>query len=130
MKPSLVVDVGNSRIKWGLCQDPMLYSSLPPDDPAAWQQQMVAWGQTGPLTWAIAGVHPERRDRLAGWARQRGDTMWVLDDWHSLPLTVRLEHPEWVGIDPPCVLVGDLGSLNGTIIQAILIGVKGGGATR
>jgi type III pantothenate kinase len=106
MKPSIVVDVGNTRIKWGLCLDPTphsvlspQYSSLPPDDPAAWQRQLEQWQQTGPQSWAISGVQPQRRDRLVDWARQRGDAVRVLDDWQCLPLTVRLEHPEWVGID-------------------------------
>jgi len=99
MKPSIVVDVGNSRIKWGLCLDAIQVCSLPPDDPAAWQRQLEAWQQTGPQCWAICGVHPPWLDQFADWASQRGDTVWVLEDWRCVPLTVRLEHPEWVGID-------------------------------
>jgi type III pantothenate kinase len=99
MKPSLVVDVGNSRIKWGLCQNGMPHASLPPDDPAAWQRQLDDWQLIGPQQWAICGVHPLRRDRLIEWARQRGDTVWLLEGWRCLPLEVCLERPEWVGID-------------------------------
>jgi type III pantothenate kinase len=106
MNPLLVVDVGNSRVKWGLATaplahsaTPMLYASLPADDPATWEQQLRNWTLSGPLRWALSGVHPERCAFLADWARQRGDAVWVLEDWRDLGLPVRLEHPEWVGID-------------------------------
>jgi type III pantothenate kinase len=99
MKPSIVVDVGNSRVKWGLCLDSVRSCSLPPEDPVAWQRQLAEWQQTGPQSWFISGVHPAWRDQLANWARQRGDAVWILEDWRCLPLTVRLEHPERVGID-------------------------------
>jgi type III pantothenate kinase len=99
MKPALVVDVGNSRIKWGLCRDSGPSVSLPPDDPIAWQQQIDAWKLTGRLDWAVSGVHPHRRDRLMEWIKERGDAVVLVDDWRSLPLPVRLDHPEKVGID-------------------------------
>ena len=99
MKPSIVVDVGNTRIKWGRFLDSAQMASLPPEDRAAWQKQLDQWKLQGPLSWAICGVHPRRRDYLADWARQRGDQVWMLEDWRCLPLTVRVEHPEWVGID-------------------------------
>lgn len=106
MNPLLVVDVGNSRVKWGLGAAPtsppavsMPYASLPADDPAAWEQQLKDWALSGPLRWAVSGVHPGRCEYLAEWARQRGDAVWVLEDWRDLSLEVRLEHPEWVGID-------------------------------
>ncbi len=103
MNPLLVVDVGNSRVKWGLCPEPasgtMLHASLPADDPATWEQQLRAWNLSGPLRWALSGVHPARCARLAEWARQRGDVVWVLEDWRDLALEVRLERPDWVGID-------------------------------
>lgn len=106
MKPSIVVDVGNSRIKWGLCAEgpqrsalSTQYCSLPADDPAAWEAQLMEWRMAGPLRWAMCGVHPERLARLAEWARRRGDAVWVLEDWRDVPLDVRLEHPGRVGID-------------------------------
>jgi len=97
----LVVDVGNTRIKWGLCDATAVVASasLTPDDPAAWQQQLDAWRLTGPLAWAVSGVHPQRRDRLADWLRQRGDTVHLVTSPKQLPLQVDLPHPEKVGID-------------------------------
>jgi type III pantothenate kinase len=101
MKSTLVVDVGNSRIKWGWCREGMVSQSvsLPPDDPTAWQAQLEHWQLAGPLTWAVSSVNPSHCDRLASWCRQRGDTVVVLEDWRRLPLEIPLEHPEGVGMD-------------------------------
>jgi type III pantothenate kinase len=101
MRPDIVVDVGNSRIKWGRCRDDRVVEaiSLPPDDPAAWQQRVEQWSGGEPLVWAVSGVHPQRRDRLVDWLLRRGDTVLVVDSWRQLPLQVYLAQPERVGID-------------------------------
>jgi type III pantothenate kinase len=100
-EPRLVVDVGNTRIKWGLCDATSVAksASLPPDEPAAWQKQLKAWRLKGLLAWAVSGVHPQRRDRLADWLRDRGDSLVVIDSPKQLPLRVALQHPGRVGID-------------------------------
>jgi type III pantothenate kinase len=100
MKPDIVVDVGNSRIKWGRCQADRVAElvALPPDDPDAWQRQLDLWDSGGEHLWAVSDVHPQRRDRLVEWLRGRGDRVELLD-WPRLPLTVGLPHPERVGID-------------------------------
>ena len=74
MSPRLVADVGNTRIKWGVCAADRLSAAVavPPDDPAAWADQLARWGLADPQTWAVAGVHPARRDRLVAWLRERG----------------------------------------------------------
>jgi type III pantothenate kinase len=99
--PDVVVDVGNSRIKWGRCAGAGVAEavSLPADAPDAWREQLARWDLTGPLRWAVTGVHPPRRDALADWARRRGDTVAVIDAPRQLPLRVLLEHPQRVGID-------------------------------
>jgi type III pantothenate kinase len=101
MKPDLVVDVGNSRIKWGRCARDAVaeVAALPPDDPAAWQRRLDDWKAAGPLTWVLSGVHPQRRDRLADWLRRRGDTVRLVESAAQLPLAVKVEHPDKVGID-------------------------------
>jgi type III pantothenate kinase len=101
VSPDVVVDVGNSRIKWGLCRDGWVsaVAALPADDPQRWHAQLNDWATAGRLRWAVAGVHPQRRDAFAAWARSRGDEVWVLDSYRHLPLTVRAEPPERVGID-------------------------------
>jgi type III pantothenate kinase len=97
----LVVDVGNTRIKWGLCGPGAIVAavSLPPDDPVAWQAQLERWHREDRLCWAVAGVHPPRCESLVHWARQRGDVVEVVHTGQQLPLRVLLGEPEKVGID-------------------------------
>jgi type III pantothenate kinase len=101
MNADVVVDVGNSRIKWGLCAPDRvrLTASLPPDDPTAWAKQVRKWELPVGLSWILAGVHPQWRDALAGWLHERGETVHILDSHKVLPLEVRLEHPERAGLD-------------------------------
>jgi type III pantothenate kinase len=101
MSPRLVADVGNTRIKWGVCAADGLSAAVavPPDDPAAWADQLARWGLADPHTWAVAGVHPARRDRLVAWLRERGAAVRVIADYRELPLRVDVESPERVGID-------------------------------
>src|SRR5262249_39329320 len=72
--------------------------SLPPDE-GAWGEQAGRWGLSSPSRWAIAGVHPARRDQLADWLCRRGDEVHFFDDPSLLPLRVLLERPDRVGID-------------------------------
>jgi type III pantothenate kinase len=101
MSGPIVVDVGNSRIKWGLCSSEQVWSmaSLPPDDAAAWDKQWHDWKLERHQAWIVAGVHPKRRDALVDWLRTRCDSVRVVQSPKELPLTVNLEHPEKVGID-------------------------------
>jgi type III pantothenate kinase len=103
MKPDVVVDVGNTRIKWARCAPntpaPYGITFLPPDDEAAWQRQIDLWGLPSPTTWLVAGVHPARRDRLVEWLRGRGNHVRVIDSPEQLPLRVLLDEPQKVGID-------------------------------
>jgi type III pantothenate kinase len=109
MKPDVVVDVGNTRVKWGLVhRSPagLRLASLPPDDPAAWQQQLDAWELAGPRAWAVSGVHPARRDALVAWLRDRGNTVLLLEKHRQLPLPSRVAEPDRVGIDRLLAAVG------------------------
>ncbi len=97
----MVVDVGNSRIKWGSCASTGLLEtvSLPHDDPAGWARQVAAWNLGAKSTWIVSGVNPRARDAFADWLRQRGHAVRVIDSPDDLPLTVLLERPDHVGID-------------------------------
>jgi type III pantothenate kinase len=101
MNASVVVDIGNSRVKWGRVSANAVADavSLPADDSAAWQAQLDRWDLHQPASWLLAGVNPEGKDRLVAWLRDRGQRVTILDDWKRLPLTVRLENPERAGID-------------------------------
>src|SRR5207244_9274928 len=100
MNADVVVDVGNTRIKWGRCANGAVARTvcLPPDDPEAWRQQFERWNLSG-AAWAVAGLHPARAGALVNWLAERRSYVWVLESYRQLPLQVRLNHPEKVGID-------------------------------
>ena len=66
MKANVVVDVGNSRIKWGLCGPAGIkaLASLPHEEPALWEKQIAEWELTAPSKWVVTGVHPQSRERI------------------------------------------------------------------
>ena len=80
MIPHVVVDVGNTRIKWGRCSPDAVIdmASLPPDEPVAWEKQLDKWSLAPASRWVIAGVHPNHRERLAEWLRQRGEQVRIV----------------------------------------------------
>jgi type III pantothenate kinase len=101
MTPRVVIDIGNTRIKWGLCSDDGIVESisLPPDDVVAWEKQAAGWQVAKGSSWALATVHPDRLSRVVDWLKKRGETVQVLRDWRDLGLEVLVDHPECVGID-------------------------------
>jgi type III pantothenate kinase len=101
MNPRVVVDVGNSRIKWGLCGSGRIeaLAAVPGVDRTAWEAQIERWSLPSPAQWILTGVHPQRRDDLAAWLRDRGEIVRVLTLASQLPIRVALEHPDKVGID-------------------------------
>src|SRR5258707_159592 len=101
MKVDVVVDVGNTRIKWGRCGDESIIDSvsLSHEDSRAWQKQIEKWHIAPPIHWAISGVHPARRDQLVDWLKQRGDVVHVFDSYEQLPIQVRVPIPNAAGID-------------------------------
>jgi type III pantothenate kinase len=101
MKPNVVVDIGNSRIKWGYCADDRVVHkvSLAPDEPSSWEEQIKKWDLKAKLQWAIASVHPERAGRFAQWVQQRGDQFCFICEADKLPIKINVREPHRVGID-------------------------------
>lgn len=101
MESTIVVDVGNSRIKWARCTAKGVSStvSLAHDDPAGWSDQLKSWRLAGPCSWVVTGVNPQARDAFRAWLRSQDQRVRLLGDPEELPLKVRLERPDHVGID-------------------------------
>ncbi len=101
MKPAVVADVGNSRIKWGRCAADAIVetAALPADDPLTWQGQVATCGLAAPQDWAVSGVAPERRDALIEWLVRSGHRVALIDDPAQLPIRVDVERPDAVGVD-------------------------------
>src|SRR5690349_5957028 len=99
MTPHVVVDIGNTRIKWGRCTQNAIQetASLPHGDLTAWQQQIDNWQMPAPVIWVVSGVNPAALEQLKDWALRRGDTVLVLDKAKLLPLETQLEHPDKAG---------------------------------
>jgi len=105
--PHVVVDVGNTRVKWGHCDpsrrriDTVL--SLP-DEPDVWSVELNGWQAAGLIPkrdscWVLSSVVPTRSERLAAWLKQQGQRVVRLEKASQLPLTVALAKPDHVGID-------------------------------
>jgi type III pantothenate kinase len=101
MKPDVVVDVGNSRIKWGRClaDHVAATASLAADPGAEWEDQCKNWRIGAAAHWVVSGVDPSRRDALVQWIERRGGRVIRLNYAKQLPLRVALEEPDRVGID-------------------------------
>ena len=105
----LAVDVGNSRIKFGLFDLAAVGGGLPelieslavaPDGPVPWDE-ISSWpGEPEVRSPSIvAGSNPVVRDALvSGWPGGRS-APWVLEDADRLPLRVGLDEPARTGID-------------------------------
>jgi type III pantothenate kinase len=109
MRPNVVVDIGNTRIKWGLCAPDaprVVRTASLPDDPTAWAQALGGWRAqppladlSGPLRWVLTSVQPARCEHLRGWLEGRGERVGVLSLAAQLPLQVAVPKPDHVGID-------------------------------
>jgi type III pantothenate kinase len=101
MTPDVVVDIGNSRIKWGRCEGGRVIDkvALPLGKPSIWSEWLVRWNLAGKEAWAIAGVNPARQQRFLTWLDTRAGRVATIDHSRFSGLKVAVEHPTKVGID-------------------------------
>jgi type III pantothenate kinase len=111
MAVNLVADVGNSRIKWGVCasdggRPAVIRRAWLEDSPADWEGQLARWKQdfpflktAGTLMWAVAGVQPQRCERLCEWIVSHGHRVMCIHRHDGLPVQVDVDAPERVGLD-------------------------------
>lgn len=103
MKPDVVVDIGNSRMKWGRCSGGAVaeMESLPLDDPGAWSEQRQRWLLAAPARWALASVNPVTAGRFVEWSTETNpdDELLPLRSYRDIPLHFSVDAPEEVGTD-------------------------------
>jgi type III pantothenate kinase len=101
MTPGVVVDIGNTAIKWGRCSSGRVTDIciLPPGDVNAWQRQIEHWELPAATLWVLTSVQPQQCAALERYLRERGHRVHLLTLAASLPLQVRLDQPDYVGID-------------------------------
>ncbi len=100
MTPDVVVDIGNTRMKWGRCASGRVAEmvSLPLDEPSLWGEQLTTWGLPESARWAVASVNPAVSEQFQTWAANTGDDVVFIDS-AGVPLSFAVDHPEQVGID-------------------------------
>lgn len=102
MNADVVVDIGNTRVKWGRCDASgvreCLALSYDADD---WEQQRKTWQPTlsRPAQWVIAGVVPDVVERMRSWAVAHGDRVTVVTSRQQIPVPVDVDQPNTVGLD-------------------------------
>jgi type III pantothenate kinase len=96
-----VADVGNSRMKWGECQRNGIgsYVTVVLNDPKSWTTQFDQLDHGARSNWTLAGSNPDALHVFGDWLRQRGQAVRVIDSFRQLPIVVRVDRPESVGID-------------------------------
>ncbi len=107
----VVVDLGNTRVKWGrLGPSGSLDSSvaLPTDAPEAWADAWELWNPSGveSSAWAVATVNPPAADRLDAFFRVHGirAARWYRSA-ADVPVRHALERPETAGADRACAVL-------------------------
>ncbi|MBN9119369.1 MAG: type III pantothenate kinase [Planctomycetes bacterium] len=102
MTPDVVVDIGNTRMKWGLCRGDRVAEvlRLPLDDAAVWDAELAKLPppQSFARKWAAASVNPPALHRFVAWAHDRGGTA-VFERYTDLPIRLNVDEPEKVGLD-------------------------------
>jgi type III pantothenate kinase len=115
MKPDVVVDIGNSRMKWGLLSDPRSrggnqaqriqeLATLPLDDADAWAVQWAQWQLFGPALWVVASVNTAAEQRFLQWLQHRQERghagrIELISNYDRLRLCVAVDEPQRVGLD-------------------------------
>ncbi len=104
MTRHVVVDIGNSRIKFALADecdelDGGHVARLPADDGEAWDAQLRQWGVSRVAGWEVASVHPARLATLREWIAGRCESVRVVNHYAQIPVKLSVEFPERVGLD-------------------------------
>ncbi len=106
----VVVDLGNSRVKWGRLGpsvDIEASMALSIDGLGAWAEAWELWNPGGveSSTWAVASVNPPAADQLHAFFHEHGirDARWYRSA-ADVPLRHGLERPQTAGADRACAV--------------------------
>ena len=96
MTPDVVVDIGNSRMKWGLVRGGRIAEIAALDfERGSWVQQGLAWDVDPGSDWYVASVNPPVFDRFK---KALGDVIRI-ESYRQIPLKLDVDTPESVGLD-------------------------------
>jgi type III pantothenate kinase len=99
--PDVVVDFGNTRMKWGLCSGGRIerMSAVQAASPEAWAAKAGRWQLPRPAKWVLSGVNPRPLIPFVQWLESRGDSFDGIASYQQVGLPLAVERPERVGID-------------------------------
>ena len=100
MTPDVVVDIGNTRMKWGLCRDGRIarMAAVQSMNPDAWTAKAARWDLPRGTRWVVALVNMTPLIPFVDWLSARGDGIErVVEEEVGLPMAV--DEPAKVGID-------------------------------
>jgi type III pantothenate kinase len=100
----VVVDAGNSRIKWGRCSGGAVVemATLKPAYGEHWVSQVEAWALKRRCQWVVCGSDPARQKRIVMWLTKQNQHVHVLDSYTRLPIGLNVKQPDKVGLDRLC----------------------------
>ncbi len=102
MTPDVVVDIGNSRLKWGRCTGNRVVEvlRLPLDDERAWDAALVKLSPPALRVrkWSVASVNPPALGRFLRWSATHGHTV-VFENVADVPIRINVDEPGKVGLD-------------------------------
>ena len=97
----IVVDIGNSRMKWGLCTERAVaeVAVLPLFELEPYQKQLAAWQDGSPRHWVLAASNPLALERFSAWLEVNDEPFRVLKAASDFPIPLAVDLPEQVGKD-------------------------------
>jgi type III pantothenate kinase len=102
MTPDVVVDIGNSRMKWGRWlpeSDVPEMVSLSGDDRREWDEQVQRWERRGNSTrWAIASVQPALLGQFLRTLSGPSHFIRLITN-RDIPIPIEVDEPDAVGAD-------------------------------
>lgn len=106
MTPDVVVDIGNSRMKWGLCRNGRVSAMevLEHDKPVDWKRLTEQWELGISTRWALAGVAPLAMERFQEWLSSRKSTFAritneLFENKDRTGLVTDVDEPDCIGVD-------------------------------
>jgi type III pantothenate kinase len=99
--PDVVVDIGNSRMKWGLCRDGRIdrMAALQPGNPDSWSAKAKEWKLKHSTRWVVTAVNSNPIIPFFDWMKARGDTSASIAGHDEIGLPMSVDRPEQVGTD-------------------------------
>lgn len=101
MTPDVVVDIGNTRMKWGLCRDGRVQrmGALQPGNPDAWTAKAERWQLPRGTRWVVTAVNSNPIIPFFDWMKARGDISTSIAGHEEIGLPLSVDEPNRVGTD-------------------------------